>query len=94
MTGLPDLNFPAFNAAAQRLRDFGHEVVNPAEFDQGDEPTWESCMRKDIAQLVECDAVATLEGWKASRGAQLEVHIAAQLGMTVVHADSDLWAAI
>lgn len=93
MTGLPDLNFPAFNAAAERLRDFGHEVVNPAEFDQGPEPTWESCMRKDIAALMRCDAVATLPGWGQSRGARLEVHNAEQLGMTILHIDSDLWAA-
>lgn len=31
MTGLPDHNFPAFEAAAKRLRDDGHFVINPAE---------------------------------------------------------------
>ena len=31
MTGLPELNFPAFHAEAARLRAFGYEVINPAE---------------------------------------------------------------
>ena len=33
MTGLPDLNFPAFHAAADKLRSQGVQVVNPAEPD-------------------------------------------------------------
>ncbi|MBT9158943.1 MAG: hypothetical protein DDT26_00192 [Dehalococcoidia bacterium] len=31
MTGLHDLNFPAFRDAAAKLRAIGYEVVNPAE---------------------------------------------------------------
>lgn len=31
MTGLPDGNIPAFNAAAERLRTEGHFVINPAD---------------------------------------------------------------
>lgn len=33
MVGRPELNFPAFHAAAKRLRAEGHEVFNPAERD-------------------------------------------------------------
>lgn len=36
MTGLPLLNFPAFHAAAAKLRAQGHEVINPAEMDAAD----------------------------------------------------------
>lgn len=31
MTGVPDHNRPAFDAAAKRLREQGHFVINPAE---------------------------------------------------------------
>lgn len=33
MRGIPEFNFPAFNAAAAKLRAEGHEVFNPAEKD-------------------------------------------------------------
>lgn len=33
MTGIPEFNFPAFNAAATSLRADGHFVFNPAERD-------------------------------------------------------------
>lgn len=34
MSGIKDFNFPAFHAAAKKLREQGHEVFNPAEKDE------------------------------------------------------------
>jgi len=83
MTGLPDMNFPAFDAAAHRLRDLGHLVISPAEITKDPAADWAACMRADIAELVRCDAVALLPGWEHSRGATLEHHIATQVGLDV-----------
>lgn len=33
MTGIPNFNFPKFNAVAKHLRNEGHDVFNPAERD-------------------------------------------------------------
>lgn len=85
MTGLPGLNFAAFHAMTTSLRAGGHTVTNPAELNP-DGGTWNDCMRRDIAALMDCDTVATLPGWQESKGAQLEVLIAQHLGMTVVNA--------
>jgi len=83
MTGLPDLNFPAFHAEAARLRELGWDVVNPAEINPDKHMSWQQCMRTDIAELVFCDAIQLLAGWEQSKGAVLEHHIAERLGLTI-----------
>jgi nucleoside 2-deoxyribosyltransferase len=81
-TGIAELNFPAFNAEAARLRAIGYEVENPAEINpNGGE--WLHCMRRDIPRLVLCDAVALLPGWENSRGALIENGLAVGLGIPV-----------
>jgi hypothetical protein len=81
MTGLPALNHPAFHDAAARMRARGIDVVNPAEIIKDGGMAWTDCMRRDIPQLLTCEAIALLPGWDTSRGAQLEYTIAAGLGM-------------
>jgi hypothetical protein len=81
MSGLPDLNFPVFHAAAAALRADGWTVINPAEITTDHGARWEDCLRLDIAQLVTCEAIALLPGWEKSEGATLEAHIAAKLKM-------------
>lgn len=83
MTGLPDLNFPAFGAAAELLRDAGFQVTNPAEINPDQQLPWEQCMRADIKALCDCDTLALLPGWERSRGAQLELQVAHRLGLEI-----------
>lgn len=84
MTGLPDRNFPAFHAEAARLRELGHDVVNPAEiYAANPGADWAACMKADIPQLLTCDGIALLRNWDKSKGARLEHHIATELGMFV-----------
>lgn len=86
MTGIPELNFPAFHAAAAALRAEGHHVENPAEINADPAAQWLDCMRMDIARLVTCDAVYMLPGWQNSRGALVEHTLATGLGLQVLHA--------
>lgn len=86
MTGLPELNFPAFHAMTARLRAAGHEVVNPAEINSDPDADWVECMRADIRELVTCDAIAMLAGWEKSEGATIEHYIAKSLRMSVLGA--------
>jgi len=81
MTDLPEFNYPAFFAAEKELTMLGYEVTNPA--DNPTQDTWEDYMRHDIKQLMDCHAVALLDGWEDSKGAGIEVGIALKLGFEV-----------
>ena len=83
MTGLPNLNFPAFNAAAEVLRVNGFDPVNPVDINPDPKAKWVECMRKDIPAVCTCDAVALLPGWENSRGSHLEVQVAHALGLKI-----------
>lgn len=87
MTGFPDQNYPAFNAAAEKLRALGYGVLNPVDCEQdndtGAPQAWSWYMRRALAMLIRADAVALLPGWEMSRGAMLEVHVSEQLGMDI-----------
>jgi len=83
MTGHIELNFPAFHAAAARIREAGHVAINPAEINPDASMSWKECMKSDIAALVTCDAIHLLPGWENSKGATLEAHIAERLEIEV-----------
>lgn len=79
MTGLPDFNYPAFNAEAARLRALGYHVENPAE--NPGQQSWAAYMRVAIRQMLTCDTIALLPGWEQSKGARLELSIARRVGL-------------
>ncbi|MEN5029142.1 DUF4406 domain-containing protein [Pseudomonas sp. Ps21-P2] len=64
MTGLPDYNYPAFNAEAARLRALGYSVENPAENPLPADAPWHMGMRDAIRQMLTCDTAAFLPGWQ------------------------------
>lgn len=82
MTGLPEFNYPAFNAAAAAWRSAGWEVVNPAEAFEGDSSrAYAEYVAHDVEVLKTCDAVAVLPGWDdpEARGSVWEREIARSL---------------
>jgi Domain of unknown function (DUF4406) len=88
MTGLPDFNYPAFNAEAARLRALGYEVENPAENPEPPCKSWLGYMRMAIPQVARCDAIVLLPGWHDSKGARVENQLAHGLGLRVTYAQS------
>jgi hypothetical protein len=98
MSGLPEMNFPAFAEAAARLRELGHTVISPHEvelpqYPKGYKPKteaerlemWIAFMREDIKQLMGADTVAVLPGWGKSTGANIEVNLGFDLGFKIMH---------
>ncbi len=84
MTERPDLNFPAFHAAAARLRALGYQVVSPAEIVPETKTNGHDAMRADTLSLFDCDTLALLDGWRESADAYLEMHVARRAGIKIV----------
>lgn len=57
---------------------FNAEVINPILLG-GPEFSWEDNMKFCIAELITCNTVVFIPGWKKSSGAQLEYTIAKSL---------------
>lgn len=81
MTGLPEYNYPAFFEAEDQLRAAGYDVANPAMLGVRDGWEWADYMRAGLRMLLNCDGIAMLDGWHASRGAQVELRLALSLDM-------------
>lgn len=82
MTGLPEFNYPAFDALAAQLEAKGWAVLNPTrKFEGRVDLPYEVYLRGSIVDVLSADAIVLLPGWTASRGAQLEKHIADALGL-------------
>lgn len=93
MRGYPRFNFDAFDAAEATLQGMGWEVLNPARMDrengfdpdrdahQMDQEFLIDVMRRNLAAVLESDAVALLPRWEQSPGATCEANLAVCVGM-------------
>ena len=80
MTGIEDLNRPAFDRAADILRDMGHEPIIPGDLHPKNTPYGEA-LKNALRAMLECDRIVMLSGWGNSRGARLEYQIAEAIEM-------------
>lgn len=89
MTGYPGLNFDNFHRVTAKLRDEGHEVINPAEVNPDLNAEWVECMAVDIQLVAQCDAIWLLQGWEISPGAIMEWLTAKRLALDIYYEDAD-----
>ena len=82
VTGLPDLGRVKFDAAAKRLREQGHVVLNPGELPVG--MPADRYMPICLAMVDAADTVYALKNWKDSPGARIEVNYAGYQGKNIV----------
>jgi len=94
MRGIKEYNFPAFDYAAKRLRQAGHEAINPAELDRVvgihewtnplPEDFMRTAMKRDLIAICdEAEGMVLLPGWTKSSGVKVEHELADCLGLTV-----------
>ena len=85
MRGLPDLNRNAFASAANRLRQQGYDVYNPAAANLDSMPL-NRIMSHVLVQLCDCDAIAMLPGWWTKfGGAWVEWLLARYLKLKIIY---------
>ena len=83
ISGLPAGNYESFLEAEDAITEKGHEAINPHKVCQHMTGSWLDYMRADIKALMDADAILLIDGWSDSRGAVVELQIAAMLGLRV-----------
>lgn len=83
--GHPSDYTPIFAAEADRLRALGYRVTNPTESNCVG-MSWAAAKRREIAQMMGCDAIVQLRGWEKCKGANLEYICARELSMPIYRA--------
>lgn len=100
MRGIPNFNFPAFDAARDKLIADGWDVISPADIDRlhegwGEFPPPEiegdlnRFIRRDIEVIFNLDpdaddAIIVLPGFERSRGVAVELSVALFCGLDII----------
>lgn len=85
MSGHPEFNYPAFFKMENMLRDSGIEdILNPVYIANGElNLPYDFYIRHSLQLLIKAQSIVMLNGWKGSRGAELEYHVAKTMGIPV-----------
>lgn len=81
MSGHKDDNFPAFEAAARKLRAAGYKILSPHEM--GSSGSYSELLARDVKCIIDADGIFLMEGWMHSRGSRLEAFTASTYGKLV-----------
>ncbi len=94
MTNMPNNNWEAFDACAERLSEYGWSYFSPADNDRSlgitanqehiPQELIQQCFKMDMIAIGKSDAIVFLENWTESRGARHE----AETGLFCGH---DFW---
>jgi hypothetical protein len=83
-----------FQRAEDMFARFGMNVINPCKLEHREGATQDEYLRKDISEMVLCDAVYVMRDWVNSLGAQTEIKVANILNIKVLFAgtaDFNVW---
>lgn len=74
-----------FELAKDEVRALGYKPVSPLDLPHKHKRTWSAYMKEDIPAMLECNAVYALSNWRDSDGAIIEVNLALQVGIDIIH---------
>ncbi len=80
-----DLYTDKFNKAKQEVIDMGYDPVSPLDLPHNHGKSWSEYVREDLIALLGCTHIYALKDWRDSPGATIEVNIAIQVGINVIH---------
>ena len=95
MLGIEDNNYPLFNFVADKLFNYGWLVVNPvsiggkfgtADAINASPELLAEVVRRELCELMDCDAICLLPGWETSNGARRELLYALNSGKVIIQA--------
>lgn len=89
ITNNPDYEVQ-FLLTKEKLSSEYNAIINPVEISYEvnkkiNSPNYYDYMRADIKELIECDAIYMMKGWKSSNGAKLEHEIAKVLNLKIIY---------
>ncbi len=87
MSNIHGLNYADFNARAIKYQDKGYDVINPVEFNMGNEEKGWAFMMGVCLEVLESekpDFIAVGRGWLNSPGARIEVIAAEKYGCQII----------
>lgn len=85
MSGYENKNRYSFMRAENELHKLGYETLNPARLDQANPNfTYHDFMKRDISELLKCDAICLIPGWENSKGALCEKVVADSIGLQTI----------
>lgn len=89
MSGYPEFNYPAFFAMENKLRDLGvTDILNPVYIANGEtNHPYDFYIRHSLGMLIQAQSIVMLNGWKGSKGAELEYHTAKTMGIPIFNQD-------
>lgn len=90
ITGHEDTADERFEAGEAVVREMGHEPLNPMKLDfpsVNGAPEWKDYMKRDLAELMDCDGIYMLKRWRESKGARVEFAVAAQMNLKIMFED-------
>lgn len=90
ITGTSDY-MERFAKAERDLEEAGCEVINPAKVNAQlpKSTTHEEYMKMSLCMLEMCDSIYMLNGWQLSKGANMELRKAKELGIAIYYQPID-----